>query len=221
MVQSICWAEGANIISPYSDDTSYLWCAKIRGGGYCYVSTNSFIRDDWDWELPLNEVIGKTGVPAIKNIESLCSEYGGTMLVGIEKHLLQNVYAFRAPVCQIKILSSGKMKNTTTDCENAGGTVDGGECLVVDQDAWDECGNNNNVPEGYMCILKSDCYDKGGTFDSEDGEYYCTDSAGITKSGIFNSYGEDCIYGLVTICNLESYTIESETITEYTLRESQ
>lgn len=219
VMTNLCAVEDASIVSSYSNDSTYMWCAKIRAEDYCYFSSSNFLKGDWDWELPSNIGLDESGMPAYRDIEVPCNSYGGKMVQQMEKHHLRGIYAFKAPTCRVKIFAPGELVNTTADCTALGGKVTDGECMIIDADAKNECGNNNDAPDGTTCYLRSACYALDGSFEFKDGDYYCTDSKGITKNGIFASYDEGCLYGGVTICNLKSYQIEEEIITDYSLKE--
>lgn len=221
VLDSLCILEDASIASSFSDDKGYMWCAKIRAGDYCYVSSSNFARGEWDWETEANIKLGIEPSETAVNTQvgSLCSVYGGEMASGTERYLLNNIYAFKAPVCKIRLFEPDSIINTSGYCTGIGGTIEDGQCLVVDDEARGECGNNNDVPVGYWCIRQSECFGRGGAFDLIGDEYYCTDTSGIVQNGIFYAYDDNCLYGDITVCNLKGYKLEEEIITEYTLEE--
>jgi len=219
VIESLCADDEASFVSTYSEDMDYMWCAKILDGDYCYLSYDNFERGAWDWQFGDNIGKEKTDMSPYTKIEEVCDDYGGSIIQEMERHILKGIFAFKAPVCKIKIFEADAMINTTKYCNDLGGTVEDDECIVVDSKSKDECGNNNDVPEGGICYLRSKCYEKAGAFEYIDDDYYCTDPTGITKEGIFDSYDDNCLYGEITICNLKEYKIEEEIITEYLLTE--
>jgi len=220
--QALCDPQDAHIRNAFTETSDLMWCSKVRGGSYCYVSyTLDSSRSDWDWMIdPANQRV-PSEMTAHTKVREVCDIYDGQLISTLERNLLKNSYAFKPTTCKIRIYAEDNKPKTTQYCFSHSGTADNNICTIISAADEEACTNDNNVADGYFCIERDKCLASGGAFEKEEDEYYCTDPTGIRKTDIFNSYTDTCIVsGEVAVCNLQAYTIDETIVTEYLLKET-
>ena len=222
-MQTLCDPDDAYVRNAFTEESENMWCSKIRGGSYCYISYSiDSTRPQWDWLADPSDPKESTDMEAHQKVSQVCNVYDGQLISTIELNLLKNSFGFKPTICKTRIYPEDNKLKTTQYCLSQGGEVEDKICTVIDKQEIEECTNDNNEVSGYYCIERSKCLGEGGAFEMEGGEFYCTDMTGITMTDIFNSYSDSCLIGSDrAICNLKDYIIDEVIVTEYILKETE